>query len=94
MIGIYRTWDNCEAEVNHFPSARYKFDTLAAAEEFLTVYGDGGHFSQFKSERFEPDKNASFGEEWNRLSQSQGWRPGSDQWRRERSVALKNELPR
>ncbi|KAF6832004.1 hypothetical protein CPLU01_06386 [Colletotrichum plurivorum] len=74
-----------------------KFDTLAAAKEFVALQGGGGHFSQFKSEGFEsegfePDSNASFGEEWNHLSQSQGWKPGSDQWRQERTVAIKNEL--
>ncbi|KAF6799445.1 hypothetical protein CSOJ01_12507 [Colletotrichum sojae] len=91
--GVYRTWEECDEQVCGFSNGLYKkFDTLAAAKEFVAVQGGGGHFSQFKSGGFEPDSNASFGEEWNRLSQSQGWKPGSDEWRQERTVAIKNEL--
>ncbi|KZT40281.1 RnaseH-domain-containing protein [Sistotremastrum suecicum HHB10207 ss-3] len=36
--GIYNTWDDCEAEIRHFANAKFKkFDTLAAANEFLGI---------------------------------------------------------
>lgn len=51
-----------------------------------------GHFSQFRSQDFEPDDAAPFGDEWERLRASQGWVPGSQVYRRERARALRNEL--
>ncbi|KAH8763068.1 hypothetical protein F5883DRAFT_351821, partial [Diaporthe sp. PMI_573] len=50
------------------------------------------HFSLFKSKDFEPDKKASFSKEWARLSQSQGWKPGTKHYREQRASALRNEL--
>lgn len=76
-----------------FSDARYKkFKTLKEAIEFLAVYGGGGHFSQFTSDAFEPDDKSSFGDEWARLSQSQGWTRGTQQYNEQRACALRNEL--
>ncbi|KKY30641.1 putative ribonuclease h [Diaporthe ampelina] len=91
--GLYRTWDECRAQVDGFSDARYKkFKTLTEATEFLAVYGGGGHFSQFTSQEFKPDVAASFGEEWARLSQSQGWTRGTKHYSEQRACALRNEL--
>jgi hypothetical protein len=91
--GIYHTWRECRAQVEGFSDARYKkFKTLSDAKEFCAVYGGGGHFSLFKSKDFEPDKKASFSKEWARLSQSQGWKPGTKHYREQRASALRNEL--
>lgn len=91
--GIYHTWAECRKQVDGFSDARYKkFKTLAEATEFCAVYGGGGHFSQFTSEAFEPDDKASFGEEWARLSQSQGWTRGTKHYNEQRACALRNEL--
>ncbi|KAK2616074.1 hypothetical protein N8I77_002783 [Diaporthe amygdali] len=91
--GVYHTWDECRAQVDGFSDARYKkFETFADATEYLAVYGGGGHFSQFQSDAFEPDGTASFGEEWARLSQSQGWTRGTQHYNEQRASALRNEL--
>lgn len=91
--GIYHTLRECREQVCDFPDARFKkFKALSDAIEFLAVYGGGGHFSQFTSQSFEPDDTASFGEEWARLSQSQGWTPGTKQYSEQRASALRNEL--
>ncbi|KAI7779953.1 hypothetical protein LA080_000166 [Diaporthe eres] len=91
--GIYRTLRECREQVCDFPDARFKkFEALADAIVFVAVYGGGGHFSQFTSQGFEPDDTASFGEEWVRLSQSQGWTPGTKQYSEQRASALRNEL--
>lgn len=91
--GIYDTWGDCLAQVTRFSDARYKkFKTLKEAIEFLAVYGGAGHFSQFTSEAFEPDDKASFSDEWARLSQSQGWTRGTQQYNEQRACALRNEL--
>lgn len=52
----------------------------------------GGHFAQFQSQNFEPDDSAPFSDEWERLTASQGWVPGSQAYKRERARALRNEL--
>ena len=52
----------------------------------------GGHFSQFESQGFKPDNSAPFSQEFERLSSSQGWKPGSQEYNRERARALSNEL--
>lgn len=91
--GVYHTWDECRAQVDGFSDARYKkFETLADAIEYLAVYGGGGHFSQFKSDAFELDDVASFGEEWARLSQSQGWVRETQHYSEQRASALRNQL--
>lgn len=91
--GIYHTWEECEAQVDRFSGARYKkFKILEEATEFCAVYGGGGHFSQFTSEAFEPEDTASFGDEWARLSQSQGWTRGTRHYNEQRACALRNEL--
>lgn len=91
--GIYPTWPDCLAQVHGFSDARYKkFRNLTDALEFLAVYGGGGHFSQFTSQAFEPDDTASFGDEWARLSQSQGWTRGTKHYSEQRACALRNEL--
>lgn len=91
--GIYKTWAECLAQVTRFSDARYKkFKTLKEAIEFLAVYGGGGHFSQFTSASFEPNDKASFSDEWARLSQSQGWTRGTQQYNEQRACALRNEL--
>lgn len=91
--GIYPTWPDCLAQVHGFSDARYKkFKNLTDAVEFLAVYGGGGHFSQFTSQAFEPDNTASFGDEWARLSQSQGWTRGTKHYSEQRACALRNEL--
>lgn len=91
--GIYPTWPQCRAQVDGFSGARYKkFTTLTEATEFVAVYGGGGHFSQFTCHAFEPDDEASFGEEWARLSQSQGWVRGTKNYMEQRASALRNEL--
>ncbi|CAG9576045.1 unnamed protein product [Danaus chrysippus] len=39
--GIYMTWPDCEAQVKGFPGARYKkFDSVLAAQEFITTQGN------------------------------------------------------
>lgn len=39
--GIYFTWDDCKAQIEHFSGAVYKgFPTLAEAEEFIQLAGD------------------------------------------------------
>lgn len=91
--GIYGSWLECCKQVNGFSDARYKkFKDISDAVEFVTVYGGDGHFSQFKSEDFEPDSTASFSEEWARLSQSQGWKRGTEHYREQRAAALRNEI--
>lgn len=91
--GIYGTWIECCRQVNGFSDARYKkFKALSDAIEFMAVYGGDGHFSQFKSEDFEPDSTASFSEEWARLSKSQGWERGTEHYREQRAAALRNEI--
>lgn len=76
--------------------ARYKsFGDRRDAVEFLAVNGGGGHFSQFEglgAGGFKPDERASFSQEFERLSSSQGWRPGSQEYDNERARALRNEL--
>lgn len=91
--GIYNNWGECLAQVTRYSDARYKkFKTLKEAIEFLAVYGGGGHFSQFTSNAFKPDDKASFGDEWARLSQSQGWTRGTKHYNEQRACALRNEL--
>lgn len=91
--GIYHDWDGCREQVNGFSGARYKkFLSLAGAQEFCAVYGEGGHFSLFKSEGFQPDEKASFSNEWARLSGSQGWARGTWQYQKQRAAALRNEI--
>ncbi|MDE5779337.1 MAG: ribonuclease H family protein [Lachnospiraceae bacterium] len=39
MPGIYLTWEDCRAQVEHFPGAVYKgFNAIAEAEEFLASH--------------------------------------------------------
>ncbi|KAK7732275.1 hypothetical protein SLS53_008565 [Cytospora paraplurivora] len=92
--GVYLTWPECEAQVKGVRGAVYKsFGDRGEAVEFLAVHGgDGGHFSQFEGKGFRPDSSAPFVEEFGRLSSSQGWVPGSQEYKRQRARAMRNEL--
>ncbi|PNP44456.1 hypothetical protein TGAMA5MH_03802 [Trichoderma gamsii] len=48
------------------------------------------HFAQF--ENFTPNDDAPFGDEFARLASSQNWIPGSQQYTRERTIAMRQEL--
>lgn len=48
------------------------------------------HFAKF--EGFTPDNGASFENEFSRLASSQSWIPGSQQYTKERTIALREEL--
>ena len=48
------------------------------------------HFAKF--ENFTPDNDASFENEFGRLASSQNWVPGSQQFTRERTIAMRQEL--
>jgi hypothetical protein len=48
------------------------------------------HFAQFES--FTPNDNASFDDEFARLASSQNWTPGSQQYTRERTIAIREEF--
>ncbi|KAL7919485.1 hypothetical protein ACQKWADRAFT_301250 [Trichoderma austrokoningii] len=48
------------------------------------------HFAQF--EHFTPNDNASFNDEFTRLASSQNWIPGSQQYTRERTIAMRQEI--
>ncbi|KAH7121436.1 hypothetical protein EDB81DRAFT_666333 [Dactylonectria macrodidyma] len=48
------------------------------------------HFAKF--ENFEPDNDASFDHEFARLASSQQWVPGSQQYTRERTIAMSQEI--
>ncbi|ROW15701.1 hypothetical protein VPNG_02217 [Cytospora leucostoma] len=93
--GVYLTWTECEAQVKGVRGAVYKsFADRAGAVEFVAVHGGdgGGHFSQFEGEGFKPDSSAPFVEEFGRLSSSQGWVPGSQEYKKQRARAMRNEL--
>lgn len=48
------------------------------------------HFSQFAN--FAPNDGASFEDEFSRLASSQNWVPGSQVYRRQRTIAIREEL--
>ncbi|KAH7121870.1 hypothetical protein B0J13DRAFT_531997 [Dactylonectria estremocensis] len=48
------------------------------------------HFAKF--ENFKPDNDASFENEFARLASSQEWVPGSQQYTRQRTIAMSQEL--
>jgi len=48
------------------------------------------HFAKF--ENFEPDDDAAFEDEFARLASSQEWAPGSQEYTRERTIAMREEL--
>ncbi|KAJ0335759.1 hypothetical protein COL26b_014259 [Colletotrichum chrysophilum] len=48
------------------------------------------HFAKF--DNFTPDDSASFDREFARLASSQEWLPGSQQYTRERTIAMREEL--
>lgn len=48
------------------------------------------HFAKF--ENFTPDDSASFDHEFDRLALSQNWVPGSQEYIRERTIAIREEL--
>lgn len=48
------------------------------------------HFAKF--ENFTPDENASFDDEFGRLASSQQWVPGSQEYTRERTIAMREEI--
>ncbi|KAK4145291.1 uncharacterized protein C8A04DRAFT_10826 [Dichotomopilus funicola] len=48
------------------------------------------HFAQFAN--FAPDDGASFEDEFKRLASSQNWVPGSQQYTRQRTIAIREEL--
>ncbi|KAK3896380.1 hypothetical protein C8A05DRAFT_20628 [Staphylotrichum tortipilum] len=48
------------------------------------------HFAKF--EHFTPDDAASFDDEFARLASSQQWVPGSQEYTRQRTIAIKEEL--
>ncbi|KAK3941813.1 hypothetical protein QBC46DRAFT_406877 [Diplogelasinospora grovesii] len=48
------------------------------------------HFAKF--ENFTPNDDASFDHEFARLASSQNWIPGSQQYTRERTIAMRQEL--
>jgi hypothetical protein len=50
------------------------------------------HFGKF--ENFVPHYDASFDDEFSRLASSQDWIPGSQQYTRERTIAMREELKR
>ena len=50
------------------------------------------HFSKF--ENFTPDEAAPFQDEFNRLASSQYWVPGSQEYTRQRTIAMREELNR
>lgn len=81
------------------PSAAASAALLQPAPSSRAPAGEGGevsrvgdHFAQFRSQNFEPDDSAPFSDEWERLTASQGWVPGSQAYKRERARALRNEL--
>ena len=64
-----------------------------------SINGDAGaefpppsqsHFATF--ENFAPNDGASFDNEFGRLASSQNWIPGSQQYARERTIAMRQEL--
>ena len=48
------------------------------------------HFAKFK--HFTPDDAASFDDEFARLASSQQWVPGSQEYTRQRTIAIREEL--
>ncbi|KAJ4307352.1 hypothetical protein N0V88_000736 [Collariella sp. IMI 366227] len=48
------------------------------------------HFAKF--EHFTPDDAASFDDEFDRLASSQQWVPGSQEYTRQRTIAMREEL--
>lgn len=55
---------------------------------------EGCYFEKFSSQeqKFKPDVKAEFNQEFDRLASSQGWVPGSQQYRRQRVTALSSEV--
>jgi len=50
------------------------------------------HFAKFQSSSFTPDDNLSFDSEFARLASSQEWKPGSQEYVRQRTIAIVEEL--
>ncbi|KAK5651343.1 hypothetical protein OQA88_12576 [Cercophora sp. LCS_1] len=48
------------------------------------------HFSKYNN--FVPNEDASFDEEFSRLASSQEWKPGSQEYTRQRTIAMREEL--
>lgn len=48
------------------------------------------HFSTFQN--FKPDENRSFADEFDALASSQGWNQGSNEYREQKTIALRKEL--
>ncbi|KAK0740351.1 hypothetical protein B0T18DRAFT_300750, partial [Schizothecium vesticola] len=50
------------------------------------------HFAKFQSSSFTPNDNSSFDSEFARLASSQNWTPGSQEYVRQRTIAIAEEL--
>ncbi len=91
-------------EHHHLFLATLKPITWAASNEMASTNGEDAdviaellpppssqsHFAQF--ENFAPNDGASFDNEFDRLASSQNWIPGSQQYTRERTIAMRQEL--
>ncbi|KAK7946645.1 uncharacterized protein PG986_010966 [Apiospora aurea] len=87
--GIYYDWATAEKQVKAHPGARYKgFWAHAEAEAFVRRHGN--HFAMVPD--FRPDSSAPFGDEFERFASSQGIVPGSKEYLKQRTTAIKREF--
>ncbi|KAK8024141.1 hypothetical protein PG993_012207 [Apiospora rasikravindrae] len=87
--GIYYDWATAEKQVKAYSGARYKgFWTHAEAEAFVRRHGN--HFAMVPD--FRPDSSAPFDDEFERFASSQGIVPGSQEYRKQRTKAIKREF--
>lgn len=63
---------------------------MSGTEDNAPPPSSQSHFATFSN--FTPDDNASFNDEFARLASSQDWVPGSQEYTRERTIALSQEL--
>ncbi|KAK1955662.1 hypothetical protein LY78DRAFT_433460 [Colletotrichum sublineola] len=64
--------------------------TLPPSSSQVLPPASQSHFATF--DNFTPDASASFDHEFARLASSQEWLPGSQQYTRERTIAMREEL--